>query len=223
MKRRNIWLCCACVRVVEIPRSFFLCIYIDPLLNGQNRVGQRMIRNKGSSKKKCSKGILESFRLPGIKRTFAMEYQDKGLSLCKFSRYLVVIKIMDIRHKICHIYYKNADFESIFSQKDSLYCCYQCAKFSSTCKIIFIFSCILSSVLWDKFLWMTLYTMRSISNAVTVTKRKKIQCALPQMKLAVFGFCYQIMVLSNIISNSIGRLEKNTCFYETYLIARLIT
>ena len=46
---------------------------------------------------------------------------------------------MDIRHKICHIYYKNADFESIFSQKDSLYYCCMCAKFSSTCKIIFIF------------------------------------------------------------------------------------
>ena len=44
-----------------------------------------------------------------------------------------------------------------FLQKDSLYCCYKCAKFSSTCKIIFIFSCILSSVLWDNFLWMTLY------------------------------------------------------------------
>ena len=111
----------------------------------------------GSSKKSCSKGILESCGLPGAKRIFAMEYQDKGPSLCKFSRYLVVIKIMDMRHKICHIYYKNADFESIFSQKDSLYCCYKCAKFSSTCKIIFIFSCILSSVLWDNFLWMTLY------------------------------------------------------------------
>ena len=34
---------------------------------------------------------------------------------------------------------------------------YKCAKFSSTCKIIFIFSCILSPVLWDNFLWMTLY------------------------------------------------------------------
>ena len=70
---------------------------------------------------------------------------------------------MDIRHKICHIYYKNADFESIFSQKDSLYCCHKCAKFSSTCKIIFIFSCILFSEIWDNFLWMTLYHIMSIS------------------------------------------------------------
>ena len=68
---------------------------------------------------------------------------------------------MDIRHEICHIYHKNADFESIFSLKDSLHCCYKCAKFSSTCKIIFIFSCILSSVLWDNFLWMTLYQFYS--------------------------------------------------------------
>ena len=111
----------------------------------------------GSSKKSRSKGILESCGLLGAKRVFAMEYQDKGLSLCKFSRYLVFIKIMDIRHKICHIYCKNTDFESIFSQKDSLYCCCMCAKFSSTCKIIFIFSSILSSVLWDSFSWMTVY------------------------------------------------------------------
>ena len=65
---------------------------------------------------------------------------------------------MDIRHKICHIYYKNADFESNFWQKDSIYCCYMSAKFLSTC-IMFIISCILSSVLWDNFLWMTLYLL----------------------------------------------------------------
>ena len=70
----------------------------------------------GSSKKSCSKGILESCGLPGAKIIFAMEYQDKGPSLYKFSSYLVVIKIMDIRLKICHIYNKNADFESIFPQ-----------------------------------------------------------------------------------------------------------
>ena len=46
---------------------------------------------------------------------------------------------MNIRHKICHIYNEYADFESIFLQKDSLHCCYKCAKFSSPCKIIFIF------------------------------------------------------------------------------------
>ena len=71
----------------------------------------------GSSKKSCSKGILESCGLPGAKRIFVMEYYDKGPSLCKFSRYLVVIKIMDMRHKICHICYKTADFESIFFAK----------------------------------------------------------------------------------------------------------
>ena len=36
--------------------------------------------------------------------------------------------------------------------KESLYCCCKCAKFSSLCKIIFIYSCILSSVLWDTFM-----------------------------------------------------------------------
>ena len=73
---------------------------------------------------------------------------------------------MDIGHKICHIYYKNADIESIFLQKDSLHCSYKCAKFSSTCKIIFIFSCILSSDLWDNFLWMTLYHIVTIRNGI---------------------------------------------------------
>ena len=111
----------------------------------------------GHPKKSCSKGILDSCGLSGAKRVFAIEYLDTGLFLCKCLRYLVVIKIMDIRHKICHIYYNNADLYSIFLQKDSLYCCYMCVKFSSTCKIIFSFSCILSSALWDNFLWMTLY------------------------------------------------------------------
>ena len=31
-------------------------------------------RDKGSSNKSCSKGILELSRLPGIKKIFAMEY-----------------------------------------------------------------------------------------------------------------------------------------------------
>ena len=84
----------------------------------------------GSSKKSCSKGILESCGLPGAKRIFAMEYQDKGPSLCKFSRYFVVIKIMDIRHKICHIYYKNADFESFFlAKKFTILLLYVCQVF----------------------------------------------------------------------------------------------
>ena len=64
---------------------------------------------------------------------------------------------MDVRHKVCYIYYKNADFESILLQKDSLYCCYMCANFSSTWKTISSFSCILSSLLWNNFFWMTLY------------------------------------------------------------------
>ena len=34
----------------------------------------RSEHGKGSSKKSCSKGILELSRLPGMKRIFAMEY-----------------------------------------------------------------------------------------------------------------------------------------------------
>ena len=47
--------------------------------------------------------------------------------------------------------------KSVFFFWLKLYCCCKHAKFSSTWKIIFIFSCILSSVLWANFLWMTLY------------------------------------------------------------------
>ena len=47
--------------------------------------------------------------------------------------------------------------ESIFSQKETLYCCCMCTKFLSFCKIIFIFSCIFSSLLRNNFFWMTLY------------------------------------------------------------------
>ena len=75
------------------------------------------VRKKwGHSKSKCSIGISESCRLPGVKMIFAMEYNDRKLSKTKV-----------------------------------------CAKFSSYCKIIFTISCILSSVSWDTFLWMTLY------------------------------------------------------------------
>ena len=70
----------------------------------------------GVIQKSCSKGILEACGLPGAKRIFAINTRTKD----KFSRYLVVIKIMYIKHKICHIYYKNADFEAIFLQKDVL-------------------------------------------------------------------------------------------------------
>ena len=34
----------------------------------------RWVWDMGSSKKSCSKGILESYGLPGAKRIFAMEY-----------------------------------------------------------------------------------------------------------------------------------------------------
>ena len=63
--------------------------------------------------------------------------------------------ILDIKYAISTI--KMQILNQFFLQKDSLYCCYKCAKFSSTCKIIFIFSCMLSLVLWNNFLWMTLY------------------------------------------------------------------
>ena len=83
---------------------------------------------------------------------------------------------MDIRHRICHISYKNADFESIFTRKNLLYCYRMCAKVSSTCKIILIFSCILSSVLWDNFLWMTLYHIYFLLSFILQIQNFSILC-----------------------------------------------
>ena len=51
--------------------------------------------------------------------------------------------ILNIKYTISTI--KMQISNQFFLQKDSPYCCYMCAK------------CILSSVLWDNFLWMTLY------------------------------------------------------------------
>ena len=78
--------------------------------------------------------------------------------------------ISDIKYAISTT--KMQILNQFFLQKDSLYCCYMCAKFSSTCKIIFIFSCILSSVLWDNFLWMTLYQLdcNARSNVIPMAK-----------------------------------------------------
>ena len=44
-----------------------------------------------------------------------------------------------------------------FLQKQTLYWCCSSAKFSSFCEVIFIFSCIFSSLLWRTFLWFTRY------------------------------------------------------------------
>ena len=67
---------------------------------------------------------------------------------------------MDIRHKICHIYYKNADFESIFSQKDSLYCCCMCAKFHQPARSSSLFLAFCLQFFWDNLLWMTSFDAR---------------------------------------------------------------
>ena len=83
----------------------------------------------------------------GTKDHLCANFQDIWLSSKSW--------ISDIRYAISTI--KTQILNQFFLQNDSLYCCYMCAKFSSTCKIIFIFSCMLSSVLWDNFLWMTLY------------------------------------------------------------------
>ena len=46
---------------------------------------------------------------------------------------------------------------NFFAKRNTTYCCCMCTKFSYFCKILFIFTCISSSLSWNKFFWMTLY------------------------------------------------------------------
>ena len=84
----------------------------------------------GSSKKSCSKDRI-MWNAWSQKEFLQWNTRTKD-HLCKFSKYLVVIKIMNIRHKICHIYYRNADFKSIvFAKRFTILLLYVCQIFSN--------------------------------------------------------------------------------------------
>ena len=70
---------------------------------------------------------------------------------------MVIVKIIKISHLKGHISQKNHVLKIIFMQKWTLQCCCPCTEFSSSCYIIFIFSCIFSSPFWRTFLRNTLY------------------------------------------------------------------
>ena len=53
--------------------------------------------------KKVSFGICRTFLISKEENNFTIESQDKGLSLSKFSWYLVIVKIIRIRHLKGHI------------------------------------------------------------------------------------------------------------------------
>ena len=115
--------------------------------------------DKGSFKK-CLKSILKSFALLGVKRIFAMEYWGKAQSLCKFSRYLVIIKIMK---NMPYLLKQNADLESIFffAKRITILLLYMPS---------FHFSAGSSSVLWDTFFYEWAYiTWRCPKNCLLMT------------------------------------------------------
>ena len=94
-----------------------------------------------------------------------MESKDKKPSLSKVSWYLVIVKIIKIKHLKGHISQKNHDSKIIFMEKWTLHCCCTCTKILSFCYIILIFSCIFSSRLWRTFLRNTLYRDREHSRS----------------------------------------------------------
>ena len=101
--------------------------------------------------------FLESSWFPRRKKKFSLENKDKGLSLSKLSWYLVIVKIIRIRHLNGHISQKKPWFRNYFHVKKTLQWSCTCAKFLSFCEAIFTFSCIFSSHLWRTVLRNTLY------------------------------------------------------------------
>ena len=67
--------------------------------------------------KKVSFGVFRIMLVSKEEKNFTVESKDKGLSLSKFSWYLVIVKIIKIRHIKGHISQNNQDSKIIFMQK----------------------------------------------------------------------------------------------------------
>ena len=67
--------------------------------------------------KKVSFGIFGIFLVSKEEKNFTIKSKDKGLSLGQFSRYLVIVKIIKIRHLEGHNSRKTHDSKIIFMQK----------------------------------------------------------------------------------------------------------
>ena len=67
--------------------------------------------------KKVSFGIFTSFLVSKEEKNFTIKSKDKGLLLSKFSWYLVIVKIIRIRHSKGHISQTNHDLKNVFMQK----------------------------------------------------------------------------------------------------------
>ena len=67
--------------------------------------------------KKVSIGIFIIMLNFQGRKNLTMESEDKVLSLSRFSRYLVIVKIIEIRQEKGHESKKNRDLKAIFIQK----------------------------------------------------------------------------------------------------------
>ena len=104
--------------------------------------------------KKCSNNILESFRLPGVKSFCAVEYLDKELSLQIFK----IFELHQVSWKFSIKYAistgKCIFVINFFTKRITIFLLYMYMCLSARSSF---FSCIFSPLLWDAFLWMTLY------------------------------------------------------------------
>ena len=67
--------------------------------------------------KKVSFGVFRTILVSKEEKNFTIKSKDKGLSLSKFSWYLVIVKIIKIRHSKGHISQTSHDLKNIFMQK----------------------------------------------------------------------------------------------------------
>ena len=84
---------------------------------------------------------------------FTVVISDETPSLSKFWRYLVDVKIVEIRHLIGHISYINQNMKNIFCKKKhhNVVAQCKCTKFSALYMVILNFLCIFSLLLWNNF------------------------------------------------------------------------
>ena len=77
-----------------------------------------------------------------------------------------MVKIIKNRHSKGHISQKKHDLKIIFMQKQSLYCCGTCTKFSSFCWVIIAGFCLFLSLLWKTFSRNALYVSHASPSMV---------------------------------------------------------
>ena len=131
---------------------FSQCNYIHKPHDNEKRVCI------GCPKKNCLFKLSELSKLPRMKFFLILKITAEMLSLSKFRRHLVDIKIVKIRHLFGHINYINQNMKNIlfFVKRNPLMLLYMYQVFSSPQGHLF-FLCIFSLMLRNNFLGDTQY------------------------------------------------------------------